>query len=112
MAFLEMHRSQLPADRVTLDVARDLLRVTRAWVEADARHATRSPPDLERRLVRTLKGHLLVPLSDHEIRLSFRTGRCDLRSCPDTEGTSGWIHPVMVPSRSHGLSDLQTSART
>lgn len=58
MAFLVMHRSALPADRVAPEVARDLLLIARALVEADAQVATKPHKDLENRLVRALMGYL------------------------------------------------------
>lgn len=61
MAFLVMHRSVLPDDRVAPEVARDLLLITRALVEADAQVATKPPRDLEGRLVRALMGYLAAP---------------------------------------------------
>lgn len=62
MLFLAQHRSALPADRVSPDVARDLLLITRALVEADAQDGAPAPVGLERRLVRALAGYLLVAL--------------------------------------------------
>ncbi len=59
MAFLVQHRAALPADRVSPAVARDLLLITRALVEADAQDAARPPADLQQRLVRALGGYLL-----------------------------------------------------
>jgi len=61
MAFLSMHRSTLPADRVAPEVARDMLLMTRAMVEAEAQVAMKLGPDLEDRLVRALMGYLTAP---------------------------------------------------
>jgi AcrR family transcriptional regulator len=61
IGFLMMHRSALPADRVAPDVARDLLLITRALVEADAQEGATPAADLERRLVRALTGYLTAP---------------------------------------------------
>ncbi len=61
IAFLMMHRSVLPADRVAPDTARDLLLITRALVEADAQETATPPRDLERRLLRALTGYLTAP---------------------------------------------------
>ena len=61
MAFLIMHRSVLPDDRVAHKVARDMLLITSALVEADAQVATKPQRDLEGRLVRALTGYLTAP---------------------------------------------------
>ncbi|MFZ9584396.1 MAG: TetR/AcrR family transcriptional regulator [Pseudohongiellaceae bacterium] len=61
IAFLTMHRSALPADRVAPGVARDLLLISRALVEADAQEAKTPAGDLEHRLVRALTGYLTTP---------------------------------------------------
>jgi AcrR family transcriptional regulator len=60
LEFLTQHRRELPAGRVSAVVARDLLLITRALVEADAQDAALPPPDLEDRLVHALAGYLLA----------------------------------------------------
>ena len=60
LAFLAQHRRELPVGRVSPVVARDLLLITRALVEADAQDAAQPPPDLEDRIVQALVGYLLA----------------------------------------------------
>jgi AcrR family transcriptional regulator len=61
MTFLADHSAELPADGLSPEVARDLLLITRALVEADAQDGRRPPESLLPRLVRALRGYLLVP---------------------------------------------------
>lgn len=61
MAFLVMHRSVLPPERVAGESAKDLLLITRALVEADSQVTTKPPADLDGRLVRALMGYLMTP---------------------------------------------------
>jgi hypothetical protein len=60
MNFLAQHRSELPSDRISPAVARDLLLITRSLVEVDGQDGRRPPANLEDRLVRALAGYLLV----------------------------------------------------
>ncbi len=60
LAFLQQHAQELPPDRVSPVVARDLLLIARALVEADAQEARKAPPDLSERLLRALSGYLGV----------------------------------------------------
>jgi AcrR family transcriptional regulator len=59
--FLVDHQAELPADRVSDEVARDLLLIARALVEAEAGSARVPPQTLQDRLVRALSGYLMGP---------------------------------------------------
>ena len=58
MRFLALHRATLPPDRVAPVVARDLLLIARALVEAEAQQTREPPSDLEERLIRAMLGYL------------------------------------------------------
>jgi AcrR family transcriptional regulator len=58
MVFLGQHGSELSSDAVSPIVARDLLLITRALVEADAQNGNKAPPHLHDRLLRALRGYL------------------------------------------------------
>lgn len=60
MRFLQQHRAEIPDDRISPEVARDMLLISQALVEADASEGGLRPKNLEKRLVRALSGYLLL----------------------------------------------------
>lgn len=62
LRFLSDHRGELRPDRISVDVARDLLVIARALVDADAQDGHDTRANLQARLMRALTGYLLIEM--------------------------------------------------